>query len=159
MSIETSLGRQPFVRVVPPAGYSNQQSVPGPRLLTQPARRLETIQLRHSDIKHDYFWLELLRPFQYLDTVRSRMHFVPERLKHDFECFDDVQIIVGDQDAPLPRGLIDGDGRTGRTRLLTRRLVNRKSNEESATLTQSVASSFDAAAVHFDEPLSQGETY
>src|SRR4029453_815615 len=151
MSIETSLGRQPFVRLVTPAGYSNQQSVPGPRLQTKPARRLETIQLRHSDIKHDHFWLELLRPFQYLDTIRRRMHFVPERLKHDFECFDDIHIVVGDQDAPLPSGLIDGNGCTGRTRLLNRRLVNRKSNEESATLAQALAPSFDAATVHFDE--------
>jgi len=96
MNVESSLRGLLFIFLTTPSCNGNEYCLAPPRLLAKTAGGLEAIQLRHSNIEDNDLWPKLCRLLQNFETVSGCRYLVAEHVKHDFETFENVVIIVSD---------------------------------------------------------------
>ena len=92
------LGATP-VLVPSPAGQGDDNQILAPFLLTKPAGRVVTVELRHADIEQHRRGPEVGGHFKCFETVERRRDFGPHELEEHFHALGRVAVIVDNQNA------------------------------------------------------------
>src|SRR2546425_979686 len=99
MGIEPCLPRAPTVRVLTPAGQSDERNALAPGLRTNAPRDFVAIEFRHANIQQRYIREVPLSGLERKGPVGGTKHFVPPELQQRCETLQSVCIIVRHQDS------------------------------------------------------------